>query len=92
MPAGPMAPMVTGLISVGDGCCASRSGAGFDERTRLRFSRISIARCAGLVPLLHVCLEPSRHGQSTVPRERPLRTNVPLRGTFGPAAQLVVAG
>jgi len=25
MPAGPMAPMVTGLISVGDGCCASRS-------------------------------------------------------------------
>jgi hypothetical protein len=39
------------VIHVGGGCCASRSRAGFDERTRLRFSRISIARCAGLVPV-----------------------------------------
>jgi hypothetical protein len=47
----------------------SRSRAAFDERTRLRLSRISIARCAGLVPLLRVCLGPSRHGQCTVPWE-----------------------
>ena len=79
-------------IHVGGGWGASRSRAGFDERTRLRFSRISIARCAGLVPLLRVCLGPSRHGQCTVPWELAPWTNVPARGTFGPAAQLLLAG
>jgi hypothetical protein len=92
MPAGPMASMVTALMHADRGWGASRSRAGIDERTRFRFSRISIAWCAGLVPLLRVCLEPSRHGQPTVPRERALWTNVPAHGTFGPAAQLLVAG
>jgi len=74
------------VMHVGGGWGASRSGAGFDERTRLRLSRISIARCAGRVPLLRVCVEPSRHGQCTVPWEHAPWTNVPARGTFGPAA------
>jgi hypothetical protein len=80
------------VIHIGGGWGASRSRAGFDERARLRFSRISIARCAGLVPLLRVCLGPSRHGQCTVPWERAPWTNVPPRGTFGPAAQLLPGG
>jgi hypothetical protein len=88
MPAGPAAYMVTGPS------CTSAAGAvraRVGERTRLRLSRISIARCAGLVPLLRVCLGPSRHGQCTVPWEGAPWTNVPAPGTFGPAAQLLLA-
>ena len=68
---------------------ASRSRAGFDERTRLRFSRISIARCAGLVPLLRVCLGPSRHGQCTVPWERSPWTNDPGARDLRPGGSAV---
>ena len=92
MPAGPTAYMVTGPSCTSAAAGAGRSRAGVGERTRLRLSRISIARCAGLVPLLRVCLGPSRHGQCTVPWEGAPWTNVPAQGTFGPAAQLLLAG
>ena len=53
--------------------------AGRDERTRLRFSRISIARCPGCDPFLRVCPGSSCRGQST--RHRSTRHGPTSLGT-----------
>ena len=85
MPTGPMG-YVTGPSFTSAGAAARGDPDKIRREDPASASRISIARCAGLVPLLRVCLEPSRHGHSTVPRERAPWTKVPAYRTFGPAA------
>lgn len=87
-PAGGMGPPA---FTLGGGCPCAAIRAGCDERTRLRFSRTSIARCADLIPFLRVCLEPSRHCQDTTPREHAPWAEVPAHRTFAPAAQFLPA-
>ena len=57
-------------LTPGSGRSAGVMLAGRNERPHLRFSRISIARCADPDPLPRVCLGLSRHLQSTPPRGR----------------------
>jgi hypothetical protein len=52
-------------LTPGSGRSAGVMLAGHNERPHLRFSRISIARCADPDPLPRVCLGLSRHLQST---------------------------
>jgi len=62
----------------------NRAGCSGQESTRglASASRGSRLRGARSGPLLRVCLEPSRHGQSTPSGQRRQRTDVPARGTF----------
>ena len=67
--------------------------AGQDERPRLRFSRISIARCADPGPLPRVFPGLSRDSQSTPARERTPPAKVPrVRDLWPPAPAAVQAG
>jgi len=70
---------ISASVTLGGGQSAGNP-AGNDKRPRLRFSRISIARCADLSPLLRVCPGASRHRQST-----PAAVHAP--GTNAPRAQ-----
>jgi hypothetical protein len=69
---------------------------GHNERPHLRFSRISIARCADPDPLPRVCLGLSRHLQSTSPRGRTPPAKGPRARDLWlppwPAGGLVAAG
>ena len=56
--------MAAGVSFTLDGGWARGNPGGLNERTRLRFSRISIAAVRGSDPLLRVCRERSRHDQS----------------------------
>ena len=83
-------------LTPGSGRSAGVMLAGHNERPHLRFSRISIARCADPDPLPRVCLGLSRHLQSTPPRGRTPPAKGPRARDLWlppwPAGGLVAAG